>query len=521
MSHPLNRRLKALETASETEDPDLLSARGQALASPEALACTLTTGLRNPYYAQLPHLRLIDQAFLKAVEGTGDKIGIFMPPRAGKSLRLRWCLLWFLATRPDDRIIVATASQPLAEAHGRWIRNMIREHGPFLGIELDPGSQAANRLDIKGREGGLFATSVGGAGVGMGCSVLLCDDPVRSRKDASSRTVMGATEEWWRDVATTRLTPEGSIVLCHTRWDEQDLAGRLLAAESDSWTVVDIPAVAMTQEEYEQLGIPPAVDPLGRQPGESFDPVRWPLEVLAKRRRDVGESGWWSLYQQQPRRPEGALLKPQEITDATVREVPQGRCVVAVDPAGEGDDEVGVIVAVQGPDGCVYLVQDVSGSMNSAQWPEVVCRASLDHGAGTVVVEGNGVGQAGPRLIRLAWAEGQREGWIPEERLVPNILLKTASQSKWARAEPVAALIRNGSVKFGPGLGRCAHEFLTWSPDSSYSPGRLDAAVWAVTELNPLKGRSGIGNPARPPATSELAVPAVPRLSAWTRSIIR
>lgn len=499
----LERRVSALEGGDAEPDSELAHRRLRVLESPSALAAALAP---DGYIPDAPHLLLIQDAFMRLIDGRNTKVNLAMPPRHGKSEFLRWCLLWHLATFPDEGIMIVSNASELALKHGRWLRRMIEAHGELLGIQLSTDSKASNRFDIRGRAGGAVITTPGGGGTGFTARTILVDDPVKSRKHANSKGDMAALEDWWRDVVVSRRMPGwGGALLMHTRFGEMDLAGRLLAQDPEAWYVLNVPAVAMTQEEFKQLGVEPVPDALGRQPGEALWPEVYPLEVLDDKRRDSGESAWWALYQGQPRRPEGALLKPEDITAATVALVPDGRCVVAVDPAGEGDDEVGVITAVKGADGVVYLSRDDSGSMGSALWPEVVCRAALDSGAGTIVAEANGVGQAAPRLIRLAWQDGQREGWIPPGRLVPNIEHKGTSESKWMRAEPVAALIRNGGVKFGPGLARCAHEFLTWTPDSGYSPGRLDAAVWAVTELNPLRPASRVGNPARPPQPKPVA----------------
>lgn len=459
--------------------------RALALASPETLAATLAPA---GYVADAPHLRLIQDAFLDLVEGRQSKVNLAMPPRHGKSEFLRWCLLWHLARFPDEGIMIVSAASELALKHGRWLRRMIETHGALLGIRLDPSSKAANRFDLLGHTGGAVITTPGGGGTGFTARTILVDDPVKSRKHAASVAHMSFLEEWWKDVVVSRRMPGwGGALLMHTRFGTHDLAGRLLAADRDSWRVVNVPAVCMSADEYAALGIPHEPDPLGRQPGEALWPEMYPLDVLAAKRRDSGEAAWWSLYQGQPRNPEGALLTPADISAATVQLVPDGgRAVVALDPAGEGSDEVGVIGARKLPDGRVALVADESGQLGSAQWPEAACRLAHRLAAGSFVVEGNGVGQAAPRLLLLAWQQLQRDGEIPADQIMPRCIVKTASESKWARAEPVAGLIRVGSVLFGPGMGRCAHEFVTWTPDSSHSPGRLDAAVWAVTELRPV-----------------------------------
>lgn len=499
--------------------------RAAALSSIEALAATLTSGYSQPYLSDLPHLRLIDQAFMDGVEGRFNKIGIFMPPRHGKSLRLRWALLWHMATFPDERIIIATASQPLADAHGRWIRNMVRDHGELLGIELDPGSQAAGRLDIKGRDGGMFATSVGGAGTGMGAKALLVDDPVKDRQDAESKTVMDTSEAWWSDVATTRLTSDGFIVLMHTRWSDNDLAARVIGRDPSDWSVVDCPAIAMSADEYASLGIDePVEDPLGRQPGEALDPARWPVSVLNKRRKDVGETSWWSMFQQQPRTPQGTLLSRDEIRSARVHTVPPAiKAAVAVDPSGGGRDTAGILGGVLGSDGIVYFTDDASGVMSSERWSRAACILAYRMGADTFLIEKNYGGDMGRLALRTAWDRLSLEEVV--EGMCPYIREIHAKKGKFLRAEPVAQQIKEGRVRFGPAGDELENEWARWEPTSGFSPGRIDASVYLAMHLvPPPKSSSRLSSPARPAQAKpspEGAVAAAPRLSPWGRTINR
>ncbi|MEV1042321.1 hypothetical protein AB0J01_37765 [Streptomyces sp. NPDC050204] len=67
------------------------------------------------------------------------------------------------------------------------------------------------------------------------------------------------------------------------------------------WTVINLPAVADTAADDT------ADDVLGRAVGEPLWPERFGLEHLQNFREEVGERGWWALYQQQPRPLEGGI----------------------------------------------------------------------------------------------------------------------------------------------------------------------------------------------------------------------
>ncbi|MEU9699319.1 hypothetical protein [Streptomyces sp. NPDC047981] len=63
--------------------------------------------------------------------------------------------------------------------HGRWIRDAILTWGDDLGLQLKPGSQAANRFDIVGGEGGLLAAGLVGGLTGRGAHIAIVDPPPR------------------------------------------------------------------------------------------------------------------------------------------------------------------------------------------------------------------------------------------------------------------------------------------------------------------------------------------------------
>lgn len=103
---------------------------------------------------------------------------------------------------------------------------------------------------------------------------------------ADSPSMRRSTWEWWQSVLQTRLEPDGAICVIQTRWNEDDLAGRILAdAQADEWKIIDLPALADGD-----------TDPLGRRLGEPLWPERFDAEHHATTRRRVGERVWAALY---------------------------------------------------------------------------------------------------------------------------------------------------------------------------------------------------------------------------------
>ena len=179
---------------------------------------------------------------------------------------------------------------------------------------------------------------------------------------------------------------------------------------------------------------------------------------------------------------EGALWNLDLIEAGRVRTAPElGRVVVAIDPAttsGEDADETGIVVA--GRQGEDYFVLADRSCWRAS--PDAWCRvavAALEEFAGDRIIgEANNGGDMIELLLR---------------QVAPDVAYRkvTATRGKRLRAEPIAALYEQGKVHHvgslndAPPLKQGLEDQLcTWTPDSGESPDRLDALVWALTELS-------------------------------------
>lgn len=172
----------------------------------------------------------------------------------------------------------------------------------------------------------------------------------------------------------------------------------------------------------------------------------------------------------------GALWTASNIDDNRVAEPPcdMARIVVAIDPAAkstEGSAESGLIVAGLGVDGIGYILEDLSfvGSPDAVVTAAV--KAYRAYRADRVIAEVNNGGE---------WIEAVLRNI---DRDVSYRALH-ASRGKITRAEPVAALYERGRVRH-VGLSPALEDQMTTysGAASERSPDRMDAMVWAITEL--------------------------------------
>jgi len=242
------------------------------------------------------HLAAIDRAIMDTILGRSEPILVIeAPPRHGKSeLVSRYLPAWYLATFPWRRVMLVGYSAQFARAWGHRARLLLREQGPALGLEIDRAVSAAENWALAAHAGGMITAGVGGPLTGRGANLLIIDDPVKNAEQSLSPTLREKHWDWWQTTASKRIEPGGCAIIIATRWNDDDLSGRLLrAAEAGTGTPVRrlrLPAVAQDN------------DPLERSPGEALWPARWPRAALDEIRTGK-EAGWWqALYQQHPSR---------------------------------------------------------------------------------------------------------------------------------------------------------------------------------------------------------------------------
>ena len=173
---------------------------------------------------------------------------------------------------------------------------------------------------------------------------------------------------------------------------------------------------------------------------------------------------------------EGALWSRDQIDADRVRpdDVPDlSRIVVAIDPAvssTEGSDETGIIVTGEDRLGHGYVLADYSlrGSPDACMKSAVL--AYYTHKADCIVAEVNNGGDYVKQVLMT---------------VDPNVPYRSvrASRGKAVRAQPIAALYEQHRIHHVGVFPELEDQLTTWTPDDPQSPDRLDACVWALTEL--------------------------------------
>ncbi len=170
---------------------------------------------------------------------------------------------------------------------------------------------------------------------------------------------------------------------------------------------------------------------------------------------------------------EGALWTRALIDQHRVKVAPElKRIVVAIDPAitaSDDSDETGIVVAGLGVDNHGYALDDLSLRASPDGWARRAVEAYHARKADRIVAEVNQGGDMVEYTIRT---------------VDPRASIKKvhAARGKQTRAEPIVALYEQGRIHHVGVLPQLEEQMCNWVPGMD-SPDRMDAAVWAFTEL--------------------------------------
>lgn len=316
------------------------------------------------------HILILCQYLERVASGEIKRLLISMPPQHGKSNAVTANFpSWYLGKFPDRGVMITAYGADLAGDFSRQNRENVREYGEeIFGIQLSAEKQGVYRWELKGCQGKLTATGVGGPITGRGASLIIVDDPIKNHDDASSQVYKARLYDWYKTTLRTRLSPTGAIIVIQTRWCDDDLIGQLLIdagnKDGEQWFTLNMPAEATGTEDETTQKL------FQRKQGDPLWPEVFDKATLKATRMALGTYAWESLYQQNPVPYKDILFKkgwlqyyePAELIYDVDRKFyrfqgsPVVKRVASLDPAtGDGEDFSGIGVADVTADGKVIF----------------------------------------------------------------------------------------------------------------------------------------------------------------------
>lgn len=429
----------------------------------------------NPGWLHLDICERLEKFSRDVAEEKNPRLMLFVPPRHGKSqICSRTFPAWHLGHYPWHEFISTSYSGTLAMSFSRYVRGVLRDpnYHEIFDTRLSQDTQSAELWKTTDN-GQYLAAGVGGPMTGNGAHILLIDDPVKNIEEADSATVRQSTWDWYTSTAYTRLAPGGGILLVMTRWNFDDLAGRLIADMmtgdefAEKWEIILYPAVATKDERF-------------RLKGEPLHKDRFDLRRLKKIERTLGPRQWAALYQQTPVADSGSFFesryftyyRPESRPPLSEMEIYQA-WDLAVGEKEQADYSVGITVGMD-QQSRIWVLDCQHGRWHSMELCERILDMQKTWGAYSVGMEDGQIRMSiGPFLNQMI-REREQWGFVHEP-------LKPGKRDKVARARSIQGRMQQGMVLFphpenAPWMPEFVNEFLAF-PAGKHDD-RVDAMAW-------------------------------------------
>ena len=367
------------------DSPTLNAVLGEVLARRRAASSLGHYVQRTSPFILEPWQWILCNRLSRLPHQKGQRLLIHGPPQFGKSLILSQRFpSWVLGVAPTHRVRLACYNQTHAKRFSKV--NIDLMHAPdYARVFPSPDSaipsicpveewSTAAREALRDANPSFKALGLGSGFTGMGADLALIDDPYKNRQEAFSTAINEGIWNWYTTVLLSRCNPDTNIVVLFHRWQEDDLAGRLMA--QGGWEVLRFSAIGD--------GAPD--DPMGRAKSVALS-SRYPLEYLRRIEQEQGELNFLALYQGAPTAAGGTIFKSHHFLPVQS----DGSCPTTGDelqfwpwPEGEeiqeaylsGDtavtgrtqsDDTALCLSFLASDGYIYL------------YPLVLARMDIDH----------------------------------------------------------------------------------------------------------------------------------------------
>ena len=294
-------------------------------------------------YTETALARLLCQVYAKIERGELMRVAISTGPQLGKSQVVsRDGIAWYSGKNPADHIMLGAYNSDFAAEFGGDVRNRIMSplHQQVFPSHGLLKSAKSRDYMITSSGGKLAFVGVGGSGTGKPADLFVVDDPIRNNEDAESAAYRDKVWNWFTKVVYTRCHAGTPIIVCLTRWHDDDLIGRLCDPDhperngkykgiADDWTYFNIPTVVKDADLAKALGltleIPTderVIEQFGEDPMTALWAERKSLPFLAEARR-MDPRGFDALYMGKPSPEDGVYFTADMMVEYDRRDRPK------------------------------------------------------------------------------------------------------------------------------------------------------------------------------------------------------
>ena len=332
--------------------------------------------------------------------------------------------LWLIFQNTHLNILIVSNEASLAETFGIKLREYIKKYGAYFGVHLSESKHSSTHLmfeDKKGLAGSIKLVGANGSITGRDADYIIIDDPYKGFEDITP-TLLQKRIDWFDTIIEQRIESHTKLAILHTRWHSNDLQGYFKKNRSEDYHFISFPAI--------------------KENGEQLWPEKYTIEKLEKKRENIGERLFQSIFQQKPIDDSSNFFDlnkfhwcapPEELTPI---QMCRGWDVASSDP-GKNDFTAGVPMYLLNDNKSILITDFVHGQFGKDTSQEIKNQIILDGHDNISIIE-TGVAAAGA-LLYDNW-EQQLPGYFLERAIpVPN-------NSKADRATPLKDYIYDGHV---------------------------------------------------------------------------
>lgn len=366
-----------------------------------------------------------------SVEGGIYLVGKTMIPTHNSHTVTETLPAWFIGRNPDLRSILTAYNADIAEKFGNKNRQLIKDFGDdIFGISISESQDNKTLWDIDKHRGGLYSAGILGGITSNTSQLTIVDDPFKNGAEADNPENREKVWQTFIDSILTRSQGKGNaVIVIHTRWNEDDLIGRL--EKLGGWIIINIPCV--WEKGVDKL--------LNRRIGETLCPeLGFDAEWATQMQRTLGPRKWNALYQGKPYIDGGNLINRAAIKYYTKETLPPNfetmemSCDLTFGRTNKDSDNV--CIGVWGRVGANhYLLKKVKEKMDFKKTLEMLRILSSQYPqARKKIVEAKANG-----IATIQTLNGEIGGFVEFD---------PGSKSKKERFENAIPLIDSGNVYF-------------------------------------------------------------------------
>lgn len=260
--------------------------------------------------------------------GKIKKLIVQQPPQHGKSEGSSRKLPAFIeGLNPDKKIVIGSYAATIARDFNRDVQRIIdsdayRELFPETFLNGSNVVTMANNylrnsdvIEMVGHKGSLRVVGRGGSLTSKTADIIILDDVYKDYAEGNSPVVREAAWKWYTSVVRTRMHNDSQELIVFTRWNDDDLIGRIEKTgepiiDAKTWAdLANIPEGSWVRINFEALktGEPTELDP--RSEGEALWETRHSRKKLEEQKA-LDPVQFNCLYQGNPGSAEGRLYQP-------------------------------------------------------------------------------------------------------------------------------------------------------------------------------------------------------------------